>query len=138
MPGGFVWSSDQRLTLTSAIRLTEEQIVAYLGAIACPTLLVRAEPAPKWLPPALMDVLQAVNLGISAILLMVAVYIRSPLAFVSFGNDQPPALLGQRVGFPALAPQRLRQHGSGQALLPTEALRLQAALHRGSTLLGFA
>ena len=36
------------------------------------------------LPPALMDVLQAVNLGISAILLMVAVYIRSPLAFVSF------------------------------------------------------
>jgi pimeloyl-ACP methyl ester carboxylesterase len=52
--GGFVWSSDQRLTLTSAIRLTEEQIVAYLGAIACPTLLVRAEPAPKWLPPAMM------------------------------------------------------------------------------------
>ena len=55
VPGGFVWSSDQRLTLTSAIRLTEEQIVAYLGAIACPTLLVRAEPAPKWLPPALME-----------------------------------------------------------------------------------
>jgi pimeloyl-ACP methyl ester carboxylesterase len=52
--GGFVWSSDQRLTLTSAIRLTEEQILAYLAAIACPTLLVRAEPAPKWLPPAMM------------------------------------------------------------------------------------
>lgn len=52
--GGFVWSSDQRLTLTSAIRLTEDQILAYLGAIACPTLLVRAEPAPKWLPPAMM------------------------------------------------------------------------------------
>jgi pimeloyl-ACP methyl ester carboxylesterase len=52
--GGFVWSSDQRLTLTSAIRLTEEQILGYLGAIACPTLLVRAEPAPKWLPPAMM------------------------------------------------------------------------------------
>ncbi|MER8982442.1 type III secretion system export apparatus subunit SctV [Mesorhizobium sp. M0870] len=36
------------------------------------------------LPPVLMDVLQAVNLGISALLLMVAVYIKSPLAFVSF------------------------------------------------------
>ncbi|WP_445222844.1 type III secretion system export apparatus subunit SctV (plasmid) [Bradyrhizobium sp. Pa8] len=36
------------------------------------------------LPPVLMDVLQALNLGISALLLMVAVYIRSPLAFVSF------------------------------------------------------
>ncbi|PPQ15247.1 EscV/YscV/HrcV family type III secretion system export apparatus protein [Bradyrhizobium sp. AC87j1] len=36
------------------------------------------------LPSVLMDVLQAVNLGIAAILLMVAVYIKSPLAFVSF------------------------------------------------------
>jgi type III secretion protein V len=36
------------------------------------------------LPPAVMDMLQALNLGISAVLLMVAVYIRSPLAFVSF------------------------------------------------------
>lgn len=36
------------------------------------------------LPPVLMDVLQAVNLGISVLLLMVAVYIQSPLAFVSF------------------------------------------------------
>lgn len=36
------------------------------------------------LPPVLMDVLQAVNLGISALLLMVAVYIQSPLSFVSF------------------------------------------------------
>jgi type III secretion protein V len=36
------------------------------------------------LPPVVMDVLQALNLSISAILLMVAVYIRSPLSFVSF------------------------------------------------------
>lgn len=36
------------------------------------------------LPSVLMDVLQAVNLGIAALLLMVAVYIKSPLAFVSF------------------------------------------------------
>ncbi|RZN15022.1 MULTISPECIES: type III secretion system export apparatus subunit SctV [unclassified Bradyrhizobium] len=36
------------------------------------------------LPPVLMDVLQAANLGLSALLLMMAVYIKSPLAFVSF------------------------------------------------------
>ncbi|KYK45229.1 EscV/YscV/HrcV family type III secretion system export apparatus protein [Bradyrhizobium liaoningense] len=36
------------------------------------------------LPSVLMDVLQAVNLGIAALLLMVGVYIKSPLAFVSF------------------------------------------------------
>ncbi|QND62154.1 type III secretion system export apparatus subunit SctV [Mesorhizobium huakuii] len=36
------------------------------------------------LPAVLMDVLQAINLGVSALLLMVAVYIKSPLAFVSF------------------------------------------------------
>ncbi|MER8791432.1 type III secretion system export apparatus subunit SctV [Mesorhizobium sp. M0983] len=36
------------------------------------------------LPAVLMDALQAINLGVSALLLMVAVYIKSPLAFVSF------------------------------------------------------
>ncbi|WP_353937540.1 type III secretion system export apparatus subunit SctV [Sinorhizobium meliloti] len=36
------------------------------------------------LPLVLMDVLQAVNLGMSALLLMVGLYIKSPLAFVSF------------------------------------------------------
>ncbi|MDK1492991.1 type III secretion system export apparatus subunit SctV [Sinorhizobium sp. 7-81] len=36
------------------------------------------------LPPSIVDVLQAINLGISALLLMLAVYIKSPLAFVSF------------------------------------------------------
>jgi type III secretion protein V len=36
------------------------------------------------LPTPLLELLQAVNLGISVILLMVAVYIRSPLSFVSF------------------------------------------------------
>lgn len=46
--GGFVWSSDPRLTLTSAIRLTEAQILAYLAGIACPALLVTADPAPPY------------------------------------------------------------------------------------------
>lgn len=42
--GGFVWSSDPRLTLTSAIRLSEAQILGYLGALACPVRLVIADP----------------------------------------------------------------------------------------------
>jgi pimeloyl-ACP methyl ester carboxylesterase len=46
--GGYVWSSDPRLTLTSAMRLTEEQVVAYVGAIECPTLLVFADPPLPW------------------------------------------------------------------------------------------
>lgn len=46
--GGWVWSSDPRLTLTSAIRLTEEQILNYLAGIQCPTLLVAADPAPPY------------------------------------------------------------------------------------------
>lgn len=53
--GGWTWSSDPRLTLTSAIRLTEEQILAYLSGIECPALLVLADPPPPWIPPAVMS-----------------------------------------------------------------------------------
>lgn len=52
--GGYVWSSDPRLTLTSAIRLTEEQVRAYVAAIACPTLLVLADPPAPFVDLALM------------------------------------------------------------------------------------
>jgi pimeloyl-ACP methyl ester carboxylesterase len=52
--GGFVWSSDPRLTLTSAIRLSEEQVQAYIAAIACPTLLVLADPPAPFVDQALM------------------------------------------------------------------------------------
>ena len=52
--GGYVWSSDARLTLTSAIRLTEEQVRAYVAAIACPTLLVLADPPAPFVDVALM------------------------------------------------------------------------------------
>jgi pimeloyl-ACP methyl ester carboxylesterase len=48
--GGVVWSSDPRLTMTSAIRLTDEQIDAYLAGISCPTLVIAADPAPTWIP----------------------------------------------------------------------------------------
>jgi len=40
--GGFTWRTDPRLRLTSRLRMTEEQVLACLRAIACPVLLVRA------------------------------------------------------------------------------------------------
>ncbi len=39
--GGFTWCSDPRLRLPSRQRLGEEQVLAFLRAIACPVLLVR-------------------------------------------------------------------------------------------------
>jgi pimeloyl-ACP methyl ester carboxylesterase len=47
--GGYAWSTDPRLTMTSAMRLTEEQILAYLAGIECPALLVMADPSPPWM-----------------------------------------------------------------------------------------
>ena len=41
---GFEWSSDPRLTLTSAMRLSEAQVCGYLAGIRCPVRLVIAEP----------------------------------------------------------------------------------------------
>lgn len=41
--GGIGWRSDPRLTFTSPIYLTEEQVLAFLGHIQAPTLLIRAE-----------------------------------------------------------------------------------------------
>lgn len=42
--GGFTWSTDPRLTLTSPLRLTEEQVCAVLRGIKMPTLLIGALP----------------------------------------------------------------------------------------------
>lgn len=39
---GVTWRSDGRLRLPSRQRFTEEQVIAFLQRIACPTLLVRA------------------------------------------------------------------------------------------------
>jgi pimeloyl-ACP methyl ester carboxylesterase len=53
--GGYVWSSDPRLTLASPQRYTEQQVLAMLGAIHARTLLVLADPATSYLPTAMMD-----------------------------------------------------------------------------------
>lgn len=43
VPGGYTWRSDSRLTLASPLRLTEEQAMAFVQRIDCPTRLVVAE-----------------------------------------------------------------------------------------------
>jgi pimeloyl-ACP methyl ester carboxylesterase len=42
--GGFSWSSDPRLTLASPLRIDEAHIGNLLGGIACPTLMLLADP----------------------------------------------------------------------------------------------
>jgi pimeloyl-ACP methyl ester carboxylesterase len=41
--GGVTWRADPRLRFASRIRLTESQVLAFLRAISCPTLVVRAD-----------------------------------------------------------------------------------------------
>jgi pimeloyl-ACP methyl ester carboxylesterase len=43
IPKGFTWRSDVRLTQESAIRLTENQVRAFLHRVACPTLLISGD-----------------------------------------------------------------------------------------------
>lgn len=50
---GFVWRSDPRLTLTAALRMSEAQMRALIGAIECPTCMVWADPAQAYMPDAL-------------------------------------------------------------------------------------
>ncbi len=48
--GGFVWSSDPRLTLPSMVRMTEPQVRALIAGIECPTRVIYADPAQRYLP----------------------------------------------------------------------------------------
>lgn len=48
--GGFVWASDARLRLSSPTRFSEDQVLAVLGRIEAPTLLVLTEPDTPYLP----------------------------------------------------------------------------------------
>lgn len=49
---GFVWRSDPRLTLTSALRMSEEQMRSLIRAIDSPTCMVWADPAQSYMPDA--------------------------------------------------------------------------------------
>lgn len=48
--GGHAWSSDQRLTLPTLVRMTEAQVEHLVAGIECPTLAIFAEPAQPYLP----------------------------------------------------------------------------------------
>jgi pimeloyl-ACP methyl ester carboxylesterase len=48
--GGYVWSSDPRLTLPSFTRLTEAQVADLIAGIECPVRLIHADPAQPYLP----------------------------------------------------------------------------------------
>ena len=48
--GGFVWRSDQRLTLPTLVRMTEAQVEDLVSGIECPTLAIFANPAQPYLP----------------------------------------------------------------------------------------
>ena len=51
--GGFAWSSDQRLTIATAVRMTEGQVRDLVAHIACPARVLYADPAPPYFPEAL-------------------------------------------------------------------------------------
>jgi pimeloyl-ACP methyl ester carboxylesterase len=48
--GGFVWSSDPRLTLPAMQRMTEAQVRQLIVGIECPTRVVFADPPQTYLP----------------------------------------------------------------------------------------
>ncbi len=50
VPGGWQWSTDQRLTVPSFLYPTDAQVDAVIAAIACPTQVVYAEPAQPYFP----------------------------------------------------------------------------------------
>ncbi len=52
VPGGYVWSSDPRLTLPTLVRMTEAQVDDLLAGIECPTLALFADPPQPYLPDA--------------------------------------------------------------------------------------
>jgi len=48
--GGYVWSSDPRLTLPTPQRLSEPQLARLVAGIACPTTVVYADPPQAYFP----------------------------------------------------------------------------------------
>jgi len=65
--GGYVWSSDPRLTLASPQRYVEAQILALLSGIRAPTRLILAEPPPAFLASEMIAARIAVVPGIEVV-----------------------------------------------------------------------
>jgi pimeloyl-ACP methyl ester carboxylesterase len=57
--GGYVWRSDPRLTLPSALRLAEETVQSLLRAIQAPVLVIAAEPSPPYFTAAVREARRA-------------------------------------------------------------------------------
>ena len=53
VPGGFEWSSDPRLTVSTPLRMTEGQVRDLVAHIECPVRVLYADPAPPYFPEAL-------------------------------------------------------------------------------------
>ncbi|MFC5571162.1 alpha/beta fold hydrolase [Lysobacter yangpyeongensis] len=51
--GGFVWRSDPRLTMPTAVRMSEAQCRDLIAHIECPTRVIYADPAQNYFPDAL-------------------------------------------------------------------------------------
>jgi RNA:NAD 2'-phosphotransferase (TPT1/KptA family)/pimeloyl-ACP methyl ester carboxylesterase len=60
---GFEWRADPKLRIDSRLRMTEEQVLAFVRAIACPVLLIEAEQG--W--PYVLDVLRGRVAAIASI-----------------------------------------------------------------------
>ncbi len=48
--GGHVWCSDPRLTIPTAVRMTDAQVDALVAGIECPTRVIYADPPQPYLP----------------------------------------------------------------------------------------
>ena len=55
VPGGYTWRTDNRLTLPSPLRLTDEQAMAFVARVACPAHLVVAADGMLALHPELLE-----------------------------------------------------------------------------------
>lgn len=53
VPGGFEWSSDPRLTVSTPLRMTEGQVRDLVAHIECPVRVLYADPPPSYFPDAL-------------------------------------------------------------------------------------
>ncbi|KAB2901874.1 MAG: alpha/beta hydrolase [Dokdonella sp.] len=65
--GGWVWSSDPRLTVVSPQRYSEEEVLAMLAGIRAPARLVLADPPTHYLPTAMMRLRAAQVAGLDCV-----------------------------------------------------------------------